>query len=150
MHRIGKVVSRQDPHFASGQHEMRSHFLSVCTKFHDARTAAHNHVRGHLSVSVSKFLPIGWKLYEETVGPIRAVVGLLLRPVPSTQVQQSGRAVTAANQAAGSMSLGNWRPDFLVVSHWHSRRKLAILELCRPSDVCLGRLQAAYLGMLDI
>ena len=45
------------------------------------------------------------------------------------------------------MSLGNWRPDFVVVSH--SRRKIAILELCRPSDVRLERLQAAYQGKLD-
>ena len=31
-----------------------------------------------VDTSLSKFLPIGWKLYEET--PIHAVIGLLLHP----------------------------------------------------------------------
>jgi len=40
------------------------------------------------------------------------------------------------------MSLGRWQPDFVVVSF--KAKKIALLDLCRPSDTSLGQLQAAY------
>jgi hypothetical protein len=44
------------------------------------------------------------------------------------------------------MSLGRWQPDLVLISR--SLHKIAILELCRPSDVRLARLQEAYQGKL--
>jgi len=140
LHRIGRTTSKQCQHCTSGQDETLSHFLSVCPKFHDARTAAHNQIRVNLSTSLQASLPGEWTLYEET--PMRDIRHLQLRRVPSIQVKQSGRDVSAADEASGSMSLGNWRPDFVAVSR--ARRKIAILDVCRPSDSRLARLSAAY------
>ena len=74
--------------------------------------------------------------------------GLRLRPVPTDQVQLSGRPVSDADAVAGDMAVGRWRPDFRVVSE--SRQKIAIVELCRSSDVRLERLEAAYQGKLAV
>jgi len=43
---------------------------------------------------------------------------------------------------------GARRPDFLAVSY--SRSKIAIVDVCRPSDVRLERLDAAYQGKLAV
>ena len=74
--------------------------------------------------------------------------GLQLRRVPTIQVQNSGRPVSYADAAAGDMAVGRWRPDFIAVSE--SRKKIAIVELCPPSDVWLERLEAAYQGKLAV
>ena len=57
-------------------------------------------------------------------------------------------AVSNADILAGEMAVGRWRPDFITVSY--SCSKIAIVEVtvCRPSDVCLERLDAAYQGKL--
>ena len=145
LHRIGRAASRQCLFCNSGQDDTLSHFLSVCPRFHDARTAAHNQIRSKLSAVLKKSLLGNWKLFEET--PMLAT-GLQLRRVHTAQVQQSGRPVRATDTAAGDMALGRWRPDLLAVSY--SRHKIAILELCRPSDVRLERLDAAYQGKLAV
>ena len=139
LHKIGKAESKKCPFCSSGQDETLTHFLSVCSKFHDARTAAHNQIRGQLSASLKKSLPKGWIQFEETR---MAATGLQLRRVPTVQVQQSGRTVSNADVEVGSMSLGRWQPDLVLISH--SRHKIAILEVCRPSDVRLARLREAY------
>jgi len=145
LHRIGRAVSRQCLFCNSGQDETLSHFLSVCPRFHDARTAAHNQIRSQLSVSLRKSLLRGWRLHEET--PMLAT-GLQLRRVPTIQVQNSGRPISDADAVAGDMAVGRWRPDFIAISE--SRKKIAIVELCRPSDVWLERLEAAYQGKLAV
>ena len=143
LHRIGKAESKQCPYCSTGQDETLSHFLSVCPRFHDARTAAHNQIRAQLSSSLRKALSSGWRCLEET--PLSAT-GLQLRRVPTALVQQSGRTVRSADIDIGSMALGRWRPDFVLVSDLHHR--IAILELCRPSDVRIERLLEAYKGKL--
>ena len=70
--------------------------------------------------------------------------GLQLRRISTAQVQDSGRSVSDADILAGEMAVGRWRPDFLAVSY--SRSKFAIVDVCRPSDVRLERLDAAYQG----
>jgi len=145
LHRIGRAESRQCLFCSSGQDETLSHFLSVCSRFHDARTAAHNQIRSQLSVSLRKSLPAGWQLFEET--PMLAT-GLQLRRISTAQVQDSGRPVSDADLAAGETAVGRWRPDFLAVSY--SLSKIAIVEVCRPSDVRLERLEAAYQGKLAV
>jgi hypothetical protein len=74
--------------------------------------------------------------------------GLQLRRIPTAQVQDSGRPVSDADVVAGEMATGRWRPDFLAVSY--SRSKIAIVEVCRPSDVRLERLDAAHQGKLAV
>ena len=121
LHRIGRAESRQCLFCSSGQYETLSHFLSVCSRFHDARTPAHNQIRLQLSVSLRKSLPAGWQLFEET--PMFAT-GLQLCRISTAQVQDSGRPVSDADILAGEMAVGRWRPDFLAVSY--SRSKIAI------------------------
>ena len=145
LHLIGKVTSKLCQHCQLGSTETLSHFLSVCPRFHDARTAAHNQIRECLSSSLRRHLPSGWILYEETA---LSHTGLRLRPVPSVRVEATGRPVCNADLEAGQMYLGRWRPDLLVVSF--RARKIAVLEVCRPSDVSPERLQAAYFEKLNI
>jgi hypothetical protein len=145
LHRIGKTQSNICQHCSLGQKETLSHFLSVCPRFHDARTAAHNQIRERLSTLLRKRLSAAWTLFEET--PM-AVTGLRLLPVATASVQATGRPVSTADIEKGTMALGRWRPDFLVVSF--ARRKVAILELCRPSDVSTDLLQNAYNRKLEI
>ena len=68
--------------------------------------------------------------------------GLRMRPVSSARVRETGRYVSEANLKAGRMSLSRWQPDFVAVSF--KAKKIAILELCRPSDTSPGQLQAAH------
>ena len=76
-----------------------------------------------------------------------SATSLRLRPVPTVQVQQSGRTVSVADIQVGSMYLGRWQPDLVLISS--SRHKIAILDVCRPSDVWLERLQEANQGKLN-
>jgi ribonuclease HI len=139
LHKIGKAVSKICPHCSSGANETLSHFLSVCPRFHDARTAAHNQISACLSSSLKSHLPHKWKLYKEAA---MLRTGLRMRPVSSARVRETGRHVSEANLKAGRMSLSRWQPDFVAVSF--KAKKIAILELCRPSDTSPGQLQAAY------
>ena len=68
--------------------------------------------------------------------------GLRLNPVPTVLVQNSGRPVQESDIAAGSMHLGRWQPDLLLVSY--TRRKIAILDVSRPSDIWRERLRTAH------
>ena len=139
LHKIGKAVSMLCQHCSSGANETLSHFLSVCPRFHDARTAAHNQIRARLSSSVKRHLPSTWKLYEEAA---MLRTGLRMRPVSSVRVRETGRLISDADLEAGRMSLSRWQPDLVAVSF--KAKKIAILEVCRPSDTSPGQLQAAY------
>ena len=139
LYRIGKIISKVCPYCSSGSNETLSHFLSVCPRFHDARTAAHNQIRARLSSSLRRHLPHGWILHEEA--PMLRT-GLQMRPVSSMRVRETGRYVCDADLEAGRMSIRLWQPDFVAVSF--RAQKIAILELCRPSDTSPEHLQAAY------
>lgn len=139
LRRIDRVKSALCPFCSSGQDETLTHFLSVCPRFHDARTAAHNQIRAQLSASLRKHLPADWRLLEET--PMVAT-HLKMCSVPTVLVQQSGRATRTRHQQADSMSLHRWQPDLVVISY--SRHKIAIVDVCRPSDIRLERLQTAF------
>ena len=71
-----------------------------------------------------------------------------MRPVSSARVHETGRHVCEADLDAGRMSLSRWQPDFVAVSY--AAKKIAILELCRPSDTSPGQLQAAYERKLSV
>jgi ribonuclease HI len=141
--RIGKVPTNVCPHCSSQQIETFTHFMSICPRFHDARVAAHNQIRECLSTALYKALPKGWVLHEET--PM-SKTGLRLTPVPTVLVQNSGRSVQESDIEAGSMHLGRWQPDLLLVSY--TRRKIAIMDVIRPSDIRRERLQTAHLDKL--
>ena len=125
LHKIGKAASKLCPHCSSGVNETLSHFLSVCPRFHDARTAAHNQIRARLSSSLKRHLPRKWKLYEEAA---MLRTGLRMRPVSSARVRETGRCVSEADLETGRMSLSRWQPDFVAVCF--KAKKIAIMEVC--------------------
>jgi ribonuclease HI len=140
--RIGKADSNICPHCDQGVPETFTHFVSVCPKFHDARTAAHNQVRSVISAFLHKHRQPGWTIHEETR---MDATGLTLRPVSSASMAQAGRRLSEAEQAAGLVSiarLGRLQPDFVAFSS--ADKSIAILDLCRPSDVHADQLATAY------
>jgi hypothetical protein len=112
----------------------------MCPRFHHARTAVHNRVRQELYQRLKKYATSDWRLLEES--PMSRT-GLLLAPVPTTLVQETGHAVKGSDIQAGQMSLSNWQPDIVGISF--AKRKIAIgLEVTIPSDSCPPVLTEAY------
>ena len=120
--RIGVVTSPTCPHCVEGIPESLTHFACVCPKFREARTSAHNQVRDVITSFLTSTLGSEWTVFEETR---MAQTGLILRPTPQATIDQLGRR----------------QPDWLLVSETH--KKIAIVDLCRPSDVHPAQLLAA-------
>ena len=114
--------------------------LSICPKFHHARTAAHNQVCKVLATSLQTHLATHWSLFKET--PLRST-GLVLELVPTDVVLQSGRHIPDSEAAAAEMSLVRWQPDFIAISY--TSKKIAIgPEVCQQSDTRAENLVEAY------
>ncbi len=77
-----------------------------------------------------------WIVHEETR---MGNMGLTLSTVPAVVVVNAGKS--AGVDAAGECDLQRWQPDWVAISHAH--KKLAIIDLCRPSDVQGDQLMAA-------
>lgn len=133
--RIGISQSPNCLHCGSGVTESLTHFACVCPKFREARTSAHNQVRNIITSFLDSTLDAEWTLFEETR---MANTGLTLRPTPQFTAEQWGRR----------------QPDWVLVSQ--HRKRIAIVDLCRPSDVHPAQLLAAamrkqqtYLPLLE-
>ena len=114
LNRIGVAKSPICLHCPEAVPESLTHFACVCPKFREARTSAHNQVRDVITSFLRKHVGPAWKVYEET--PM-AKTGLVLRPTDHATIEQIGRR----------------QPDWLLVSTEFKR--IAIPDLCRPSDV---------------
>ena len=71
--------------------------------------------------------------------------GLTLRPVSSESMARAGRKISDAERATGLVNvarLGRLQPDFVTLSS--ADKRLAILDLCRPSDIHVDQLVTAY------
>ncbi len=66
-------------------------------------------------------------------------MGLTLSKVPATVVVAAGKS--SGVDAAGECDLKRWRPDWVAISYAHKR--IAIIDLCRPSDAYGDQLEAA-------
>ena len=122
LNRIGVAKSPICPHCPEAVPESLTHFACVCPQFREARTSAHNQVRDVITSFLRTHVGPAWKLYEET--PM-AQTGLVLRPTDHTTIEQIGRR----------------QPDWLLVSTEFKR--IAIPDLCRPSDVLPIQISAA-------
>ena len=120
--RIGKAQSPICPHCDEGTPESLTHFACVCPKFREARTSAHNQVRAVVTSFFDSSLGPDWTVMEETR---MATTGLVLRSTPLATADQWGRR----------------QPDWVLISAHHQR--IAIVDLCRPSDVHPAQLLAA-------
>jgi hypothetical protein len=120
--RICAVGSPTCPHCDEGTPESLAHFACVCPKFRDARKSAHNQVRDVITSFLNSALRSKWTMFEETR---MSRTGLVLQPTSSTTTNQLGRR----------------QPDWVLVSETHKR--IAIVNLCRPSDASPAQLLAA-------
>jgi hypothetical protein len=102
--------------------ESLAHFACVCPKFREARTSAHNQVRDVVTFFLTSTLGSEWTVFEETrmtwAGPV---------------LQSTSLATTD--------QLGRRQPDWVLVSETH--RRIAVVDLCRPSDASPAPLLAA-------
>ena len=131
------LAKSADCPYCPGTKETLVHFACVCPQFREARTAAHNQVRKLISSLLVKCLPDRWELHEET--PM-ANIGLRLGRVSVACMEASGRPLPEHHD--GTVCVGRLQPDLVFVSQ--SRRKIALVELCRPMDDSSEQLAAAH------
>ena len=131
------LAKSADCPYCPGTKETLAHFACVCPQFREARTAAHNQVRKLISSLLAKCLPDRWELHEET--PM-ANIGLRLGRVSVACMEASGRPLPEHHD--GTVCVGRLQPDLVFVSQ--SRRKIALVELCRPMDDSSEQLAAAH------
>jgi hypothetical protein len=117
--RIGIAKSPTCPHCSGAIPESLTHFACVCPKFRKAPTSAHNQVPVVITSFLSYTVGPEWTVYEET--PM-ARTGLVLHPTTMATLGQLGRQ----------------QPDLVLVSH--KLKRIAILDLCWPSDVLPSQL----------
>ena len=139
LHRIGVAKSSQCPHCSNTAIETLAHFACVCPAFREARTAAHNQVRSVLAISLKDALSEDWEVFEET--PL-AATSLKLQQVPIEAVQQALQDSNDTEADLGNVDLSRWQPDFILVS-W-KRKRIAVVDLTRPSDMLSAQLEEAY------
>ena len=126
--RIGAVKSPTCPHCNEGTPESLAHFACVCPKFREARTSAHNQVRDVFTSFLNSALGSKWAVFEETR---MSRTSLVLQSTSSATVDELGRR----------------QPDWVLVSE--SLQRIAIVDLCRPSDMSPAQLLAAALRKQD-
>ena len=66
-------------------------------------------------------------------------MGLTLSKVPAVVVAKAGKSSVV--DSSGECDLQRWQPDWVAISYVHKR--MAIIDLCRPSDVHEDQLEAA-------
>ncbi len=80
-----------------------------------------------------------WEVFEET--PL-AATGLKLQQVPIEAVQQALQDSNNTEADLGNVDLARWQPDFILVL-W-KRKRIAVVDLTRPSDVLSAQLEEGY------
>ncbi len=125
---IETVKSPTCPHCDEGTLESLAHFACVCPKFRKARTSAHNQVLDVFTCFLNSALGSKWTVFEETW---MSLTGLVL---------QSTFSATADE-------LGLQQQDRVLVSE--SLQRIAIVDLCLPSDTSPAQLLAAAMRKQD-
>jgi ribonuclease HI len=137
LHRIGKAPTSICRYCEGDVRETLTHFACVCPKFREARTSAHNQVRRVITFFLARIIGRKWKMFEETC---MKNTGLTLSPVPAALVAQAQQRLVE-DDPERLCALDRWQPDWIFVSH--ELKRIAIADLCRPSDVHPDQLKAA-------
>ena len=139
LNRINSKISPLCPFCTLGMKESFTHFTAVCPQFREARTAAHNQLREKISGLLQMQLAElgGWKLFEEVR---MAQVGLRLKLVAEDIIKLAGRLMPGKTD--GMCDVGRLQPDLIALS-W-SRRRIAIIDISRPSDTYVEQLQSSH------
>jgi len=103
--------------------ETLCHFVSVCSKFHHARTAAHNRAWQTIVKDLKRSVLPGWQFFIETT---IQDTGLLGNHLPSARRLDGRPTIREVERYR------NLRPDAVVVNP--SLKKVAIMDLTRPFD----------------
>ena len=127
LQRIGVAQTPTCPHCDERVPESLTHFACPCPKFREARTSAHNQVRNVITSFLTSTISPEWTLFEETR---MAKTGLILRSSDSSSLT-----------ADDVDQLGRRQPDWILLSK--EAKRIAIIDLCRPSDIHQTQLQAA-------
>jgi hypothetical protein len=137
LHMINKAPNPLCLHCGEGVRETLTHFACVCPKFREARTSAHNQVWRVITSFLARAISRKWQMFEETC---MKNTGLILRSVSAASIAQA-RQRPAERDTERMCSLDRWQPVWVFVSH--ELKKIAIVDLCRPSDVHPEQLKAA-------
>jgi hypothetical protein len=136
--RVGLADSPTCPHCTEQVPETLTPFASICPRFREARTSAHNQVRQAIFSLFPKIIDPNWTVLEE----IRmGNMGLILRTVSATLVARA--QYLPMDDPKRMCDLSQWQPDWVAISQVHKR--IAIIYLCRPLDVHREQLHAAAL-----
>jgi len=112
-----------------GVPETLGHFLSMCPKFREARTEAHNRCWRDILRVLERVSPASWKFFLDKPMSDTGLLGA------QNRLGEGSAAITAmASQSGGNAgpNLLRLRPDAVAVNH--ELKKIAILEHCRPYD----------------
>ena len=105
--------------------ETLCHFVSVCPRFHDARTAAHNRTWQVIIADLKRIMLPGWRLFVETsIGDTGLLRNMLIQGA-----SPSGRRPVQSFEHYCKL-----RPDAVAVNL--QLKKIAIMDLTRPFDGC--------------
>ena len=105
--------------------ETLCHFVSVCPRFHDARTAAHNRTWQVIIADLKRIMLPGWRLFVETsIGDTGLLRNMLIQ----------GASPSGRRPAQSFEHYCKLRPDAVAVNL--QLKKIAIMDLTRPFDGC--------------
>ena len=125
---------------------------SMCVPLLCVRVVEDSHASNSTLYPI-RFFKFRWQLYQDRPSESQLYFGrhpsrmepTLLHHIPPTP---PAPCMGPEAMLTELRAVGRWRPDFLAVSY--SRSKIAIVEVCRHSDVHLERLDAAYQGKLAV
>ncbi len=120
-------------HCSDNAIETLTHFACVCPKFREARTAAHNQLSAVVAACLKSSLSEDWLHWHTFEEKSLVATGLPLEKVRVEEVLVARGEATAHATDWDTVDIGRWQPDFVLISL--KRKKIAILELTRPSDM---------------
>lgn len=129
LHRIlpGKFRSATCTWCNANVPETLCHFASTCTKFHHARTEAHNRAWQIIAGDLRRAAPPGWRFHIETAVRDTGLLCDVLRG-------GTGQVAPAGGPILDLECFNNLRPDAIAVNL--ALKKIAIIDLTRPYDGC--------------
>jgi ribonuclease HI len=110
--------------------ETLGHFLTMCPRFREARTEAHNRCWRAIMRTLAGALSTGWQVYIDKPMSDTGLLGPLGEP-PNALPARDG-ALDDAQGERPPLNLLRLRPDAVAVNR--ALKKVAILEHCRPYD----------------
>ena len=113
-----------------GVPETLCHFLTMCPRFREARTEAHNRCWRAIMRTLVGAWPTGWQVYIDKPMSDTGLLAPLGEPQNALPARDGAPADTQGDRPP--LNLLRLRPDAVAVNR--ALKKVAILEHCRPYD----------------